>query len=42
MNWERVAARLDPLLPRIQIVHPYPDMRFDAKYSTILGRNRVR
>src|SRR5262249_60849024 len=32
MNWERVAARLHPLLPPAQIVHPYPDVRFDAKH----------
>jgi group II intron reverse transcriptase/maturase len=42
MNWERVAARLDSLLPPVQILHPYPDARFAAKYPTILGRNRVR
>ena len=42
MNWERAATRLDPLLPPVQIVHPYPDARFDARYSNILGRNRVR
>ena len=42
MNWERVAARLDPLLPSVKILHPYPDARFAAKYPNILGRNRVR
>jgi RNA-directed DNA polymerase len=42
MNWERVAARLDPLLPPVKILHPYPDARFAAKYPNILGRNRVR
>jgi RNA-directed DNA polymerase len=42
MNWERVAARLDPLLPPVKILHPYPDVRFAAKYPNILGRNRVR
>jgi group II intron reverse transcriptase/maturase len=42
MNWERVAARLDPLLPPVTIVHPYPDARFGARYPNILGRNRVR
>ena len=42
MNWERVAARLDPLLPPVKIVHPYPDARFGARYPNILGRNRVR
>jgi RNA-directed DNA polymerase len=42
MNWERVAVRLDPLLPPVKIVHPYPDARFGARYPNILGRNRVR
>jgi RNA-directed DNA polymerase len=42
MNWERVAARLDPLLPPVKIAHPYPDARFGARYPNILGRNRVR
>jgi hypothetical protein len=35
MNWERVAARLDPLLPPVKILHPYPDARFVAKYPKI-------
>jgi group II intron reverse transcriptase/maturase len=42
MSWERFNARLDPLLPPVQILHPYPDMRFAAKYPHILGKNRVR
>src|SRR5262249_14066751 len=32
MNWERAVARLASLLPPAQIVHPYPDVRFDAKH----------
>jgi hypothetical protein len=42
MNWERFIARLDPLLPPVQILHPYPDARFAAKHPNILGKNRVR
>src|SRR5215471_5293586 len=42
MSWERFAARLAPLLPPVQIMHPYPDVRFAAKHSSILGKNRVR
>jgi len=42
MSWERFNARLVPLLPPVQILHPYPDVRFAAKYPHILGKNRVR
>ena len=42
MSWERFKARLVPLLPPVQILHPYPDVRFVAKYPHILGKNRVR
>jgi len=42
MSWERFNARLDPLLPPVQVLHPYPDARFAAKYPHILGKNRVR
>jgi len=42
MSWERFKARLDPLLPPVQVLHPYPDARFDAKHPHIRGRNRVR
>ena len=42
MNWERFIARLDPLLPPVQVLHPYPDARFDAKHPNIRGKNRVR
>jgi hypothetical protein len=39
---ERFNARLGSLLPAVQVLHPYPDERFDAKYPSIRGRNRVR
>ena len=39
---EHFAARLGCLLPTVQVLHPYPDIRFDAKYPHIRGRNRVR
>src|SRR6516164_85304 len=42
MSWERFKARLDPLLPPVQVLHPYPDAHFDAKHPHIRGRNRVR
>jgi RNA-directed DNA polymerase len=42
MSWERFIARLDSLLPPVQILQPYPDVRFDAKHPSILGKNRVR
>jgi len=42
MTWERFAASLEPLLPPVQVLHPYPDARFDAKYPRIRGKNRVR
>jgi len=31
-SWERFQERLGSLLPGIRIQHPYPDVRFDAKY----------
>jgi len=42
MSWARFKTRLDSLLPPVQILHPYPDVRFDAKHSIIRGKNRVR
>jgi hypothetical protein len=42
MSWERFTARLASLLPRVQIMHPYSDVRFAAKHPSILGKNRVR
>ena len=31
-NWERFMERLGHLLPEIRVLHPYPPVRFDAKY----------
>jgi fido (protein-threonine AMPylation protein) len=31
-NWERFMKRLGHLLPEIRVLHPYPTVRFDAKY----------
>jgi len=42
MSWERFAARLDPLLPAVQILQPYPDVRFAANHPGNRGKNRVR
>ena len=42
MNWQRFKSRLEPLLPPVQILHPHPDLRFDAKHPIIQGKNRVR
>jgi len=38
-TWERFYGKLGALLPEVEILQPYPDVRFDAK---IRGRNRVR
>jgi hypothetical protein len=42
MTWERFTASLESLLRPVQVLHPYPDARFDAKYPHIRGKNRVR
>ena len=42
MTWERFQTSLGSLLPPVQILQPYPDIRFDAKYPHIRGKNRVR
>jgi hypothetical protein len=42
LTWEKFRERLGSLLPPVQILQPYPDVRFDAKHSHIRGRNRVR
>jgi hypothetical protein len=39
---ERFVELLGCLLPTVQILHPYPNERFDAKHPNIRGRNRVR
>ncbi len=38
-TWERFLELLGVLLPEVEIIHPYPDVRFAA---SIRGRNRVR
>jgi group II intron reverse transcriptase/maturase len=42
MSWGRFLESLGSLLPPVQILQPYPTVRFDAKYAQIQGRNRVR
>jgi RNA-directed DNA polymerase len=42
ITWERFQNGLGKLLPPVQILQPYPDVRFDAKHPNIQGRNRVR
>ena len=36
MNWERFTANLEALLPSVQVLHPYPNVRFDAKHAKYL------
>ena len=36
------AERFGPLLPPVQILQPYPNLRFDAKHPSIRVKNRVR
>lgn len=42
LTWERFLQGLGALLPPVQILQPYPGVRFDAKHPHIRGRNRVR
>ena len=42
ITWERFRTCFGSLLPPVQILQPYPDVRFDAKHPNIRGRNRVR
>ena len=42
LTWERFSEGLGNLLPPVQILQPYPDVRFDAKHPHIRGKNRVR
>ena len=42
LTWERFYERLGVLLPPVQILQPYPEVRFDAKHPHIRGKNRVR
>jgi group II intron reverse transcriptase/maturase len=32
MSWERFNVHLVPLIPQVQVLHPYPNLRFDAKH----------
>jgi RNA-directed DNA polymerase len=41
-SWFELRDRLSALLPPVQILQPYPDRRFDARYHSIQGKNRVR
>lgn len=42
ITWGRFRTSLGSLLPPVQILQPYPDVRFDAKHPNIRGKNRVR
>jgi RNA-directed DNA polymerase len=42
LSWERFREGLGSLLPPVQILQTYPNVRFDAKYAPIQGKNRVR
>ena len=42
LTWQRFLNGLGSLLPPVQILQPFPNVRFDAKYPNIRGRNRVR
>lgn len=42
LGWKRFMEELGSLLPPVQILQPYPNVRFDAKHAQIQGRNRVR
>ena len=38
LTLESFHAQLAPLLPPVQVLHPYPNVRFDAKYPNIRVR----
>src|SRR6202165_825211 len=42
LSWESFRNGLGCLIPPVQILQPYPNVRFDAKYPNIRGKNRVR
>ncbi len=42
LTWSSFSERFGPLLPPVQILQPYPNIRFDAKHPSIRGKNRVR
>ena len=39
LNWIRMARLLTQWLPSVRILHPYPEVRFDARTQ---GRSPVR
>ena len=42
LRWSTFPQRFGALLPPVQILQPYPNLRFDAKHYSIRGKNRVR
>jgi RNA-directed DNA polymerase len=45
-TWETFLEKLGNLLPEVEILHPYPNVRFAFKHPSfeqnIQGKNRVR
>jgi hypothetical protein len=41
MNWDRFIRIIDPFVPRVRVLHPYPDQRFKASHPTF-GKSRMR
>ncbi len=33
LNWSKFGRFLDAVLPKVKVLHPWPERRFDAKYS---------
>jgi group II intron reverse transcriptase/maturase len=42
LTWEKFRDSLASLLPPVRVLHPYPNVRFEAKHPHIRGKNRVR
>ncbi len=42
LRWSTFPQRFGALLPPVQILQPYPNLRFDANHPLIRGKNRVR
>lgn len=40
-NWERFKPIIDQYVPRVRVLHPYPDGRFKASHPTF-GKSRMR
>jgi hypothetical protein len=40
-NWDRFNRIIDPYVPRVLVLHPYPDQRFKASHPTF-GKSRMR